>query len=132
MSTDDVTVAELTTLSVAPDGSAFRMGLRDVNGTDASLVFPSDAVKSLMMSLFRVGDTAFKRILNDDSARLVYPIDDYKLQWAPGTDRLILVLRTPDGFEAAFAVSPMALKSMAKQVKAHEKAQSVQPGDNPH
>jgi hypothetical protein len=105
--------------SWSSDGTAFRIGLRDADGREAGLVFPSDAVKALMMSLFRVGDTAFKRLLNDDTARLVYPIENARLQASPGTDRLILVFTTTDGFEAAFAVEPKVLLDIAMQAHAH-------------
>jgi hypothetical protein len=120
--THDVDVRELTTLSVAPDGGAFRMGVRDAQGRDVGLIFPTDAIRALMMSLFRVGDIAFKRVMNDDSARLVYPVGECRLQSSPGTDLLILIVKTPDGFEAAFAIAPSDLKSLATLAREHVSA----------
>lgn len=113
----DIEVGELRTLSVSADGSAFRIGLVDGDGGDVGLMFPSDALRTLMLSLFRVGDTAFKRLLNDESARLVYQAESVRLQAAPGSDLSILVLRTPDGFEAAFALDPKALTALAAGAK---------------
>lgn len=115
----DVDVRELKTLAVSGDGSSFRMGVRDASGRDVGLVFPTDAVRTLMLSLFRVGDTAFKRVVNDDSARLVYPVDTCKLQSVPGADRLILVLATADGFEAAFYIDRETLASVASSALEH-------------
>jgi hypothetical protein len=113
----DIQVRELRTLSVSSDGTAFRIGVRDGEGEEHGLVFPSDALRTLMLSLFRVRDTAFKRLLNDTSARLVYPAESCRLQSVPGTDQLILVLRSSDGFEAAFAIAPEALAGLAELVR---------------
>jgi hypothetical protein len=124
--TDDVDVRELTTLSVASNGGAFRMGVRDANGRDVGLVFPTDSIRSLMMSLFRVGDVAFKRIMNDNSARLVYPTGACRLQSSPGTDQLILIMTTTDGFDAAFTIAATDLKQLARQASEHAAAAAEQ------
>ncbi len=113
----DIEVCELRALSVSADGTAFRIGLADSDRRDVGLVFPSDALKALMLSLFRVGDTAFKRLLNDDSARLVYPAETCRLQAASGMDgRIILVLQSADGFEAAFALAPETAAGLARAI----------------
>ena len=41
----------LTTLTVAPDGSAVSVNVTDADGAPASLVLPMDALRSLIMSL---------------------------------------------------------------------------------
>ena len=86
----DIEVAGLTTLKVSQDGTSFRMGVRTQEGRETALVFPSDTLKSLLISLFHASDTAFKRQMNDNHVKLVYPIDDFELQAAVEDDRLIL------------------------------------------
>ena len=68
---------------------------------------------------FLVGDTAFKRLINDESARLVYPVERCQLQQVPASEQLILVMKTPDGFEAAFAIDPALLARIATQALDH-------------
>lgn len=113
----DLVVQELKSLLVAPDGAAFRLGLRDLQGKDAGVIFPSDAIRALLLSLFRAGDTAFKRLLNDDSARLVYPAVACTLEALPGTGRVMLIMRSDDGFEAAFAIDPRALSTCSAEAE---------------
>lgn len=123
----DIEVRELRTLSVSQDGTAFRIGIRDDNNGEHGLIFPTECLRTLMLSLFRVGDTAFKRVLNDSNARLVYPIESCRLQLVPGTRQLILVLQSSDGFEAAFAMAPDALTQVAEAVLDHACEKANQP-----
>ena len=75
-------------------------------GDVVGLAFPTDAVKTLMLGLSRVADEAFKRMLQDDSARLIHPVESLSLQPAPGTDQPVLIIRTSDDFQVAFAIEP--------------------------
>ncbi|MEM9354678.1 MAG: hypothetical protein AAGB04_00560 [Pseudomonadota bacterium] len=118
----DIEVAGLTTLKVSQDGTSFRMGVRTREGREAALVFPSESLKSLLIDLFRASDTAFKRQLDDNNVKLVYPIDDFALQAAVEDDRLILTLRTHDGFDASFALEPNTLVVMASMARMHMEA----------
>lgn len=123
----DIEVRELRTLSVSSDGDAFRIGARDSDGNERGLVFPSECLKTLLLSLFRAGDTAFKRLLNDPTARLVYPVEDCRLQTVPKTNQLVLILRTADGFEAAFAIPPDVLVQLAEAVLERAARTKAQP-----
>jgi hypothetical protein len=46
--------------------------------------------------------------------RLVYPLTDYNLEGAVGSENLILSLKTHDGFEVSFSVEPEALKRLGQ------------------
>jgi hypothetical protein len=98
----EIAVDEVLAFAVASDGTAFRMSVRGKTGDVVGLAFPTDAVKTLMMGLSQVADEALTRMLRDDSARLIHPVESFSLQPAPGTDQLILGIRTHDGLEAAF------------------------------
>lgn len=119
---DDIEVRDLTTLKVSEDGSCFRLGIRKSDGQDAGLVFPSEALKALLMSLFRAANDAFQRQTDDPNVKLVYPIDDFELQAAVQDERLILTLRTQDGFDASFALQPNTLVVMASMARMHMEA----------
>ncbi|MEM7748814.1 MAG: hypothetical protein AAF346_11215 [Pseudomonadota bacterium] len=119
-------VQDVRNLAVSPDGSRFNIRVRDVDGEDTSIVFPSEALKSLLMSLFRVADTAFRRQLDDESARLAYPVYDFELQAAKEEERLILTLKTRDGFDASFAVEPGMIVMMAAMARQHIDAERKQ------
>ena len=117
--TDEIEVHELRTLAVSSDGTAFRIGCKTVDDAEYGLVFRSDTLRALMLSLFRAADTAFKRLLDDPSARLVYPVTGCRLQSAAGGGQNVLVLQSADGFEAAFALAPETLAQLAEVVMAH-------------
>ena len=51
---DDVEVKTLKSLSVAQDATSFRIGLTGAQDRDYGLVFLSEALNVLMMSLFRL------------------------------------------------------------------------------
>ena len=116
---DQFDVDSVKNLAVSSDGSRFNILVRGKDGEDKAIVFPSDALKSLLMSLFRVADTAFRRQLDDDNAKLAYPVHDFELQTAKDAECLILTLKTRDGFDASFAIEPGMIGIMAAMARQH-------------
>jgi len=100
-----VDAVELTTFDVALDGSAARIGVRDASGRLASLNLPVDCLSSLLMTLPQVVRTALQCRCDDPTLRLVYPLGGYRVETAGGSDRVILTLATPDGFEVSFGLT---------------------------
>ena len=96
----------LTTCQVDPTGSSFRLGLEDIDGQPASVVLPVDCLRSLLMTLPSVIERALKARYRDDTLKVVYPMSAWSLEAAAGSDRMILTMRTPDGFRVSFALSP--------------------------
>ncbi len=95
----------LTTCQVDPSGDSFRLGLEDADGRPASLVLPTDCLRSLLMTLPQLIEMALKARYRDDTLKLVYPMGGYSLEAAAGSDSTILTMTTPDGFRVSFALS---------------------------
>ena len=96
----------LTTCQVDPTGHSFRIVMEDADGRPASVVLPTDCLRSLLMTLPNVIEQALKARYRDDTLKIVYPMGGFSLQAAAGSDSLILTMTTPDGFKVSFALSP--------------------------
>ncbi len=96
----------LTTCQVDPTGDSFRIVMEDTDGRPASVVLPTDCLRSLLMTLPNVIEQALKARYRDDTLKVVYPMGGFSLQAAAGSDSRILTMTTPDGFRVSFALSP--------------------------
>lgn len=96
----------LTTCQVDPTGDSFRIIMEDTEGRPASVVLPTDCLRSLLMTLPNVIEQALKARYRDDTLKVVYPMGGFSLQAAAGSDSKILTMTTPDGFKVSFALSP--------------------------
>jgi hypothetical protein len=105
--------ARLTTFEVAADGSTVSINVADENATPVSLVLPSECLTAMIMSLPEMMRQSLQRRHRDPSLRLVYPVGDWELEASTDPGRLILTLRTPDGFHVSFAVAADELKRIA-------------------
>lgn len=96
----------LTTCQVDSTGDSFRIVMEDTDGRPASVVLPTDCLRSLLMTLPNVIEQALKARYRDDTLKVVYPMGGFSLQAAAGSDSRILTMTTPDGFRVSFALSP--------------------------
>lgn len=108
-----IRAAALTTYGVNPDGRQVRIHLRDQTGKSAVLELPTQALSELMMTLPRMLQQALQKQYDDSSLRLVHELGDFQLEQAGGIDRLILTLKTTDGFEVSFAVTNASLAEIS-------------------
>ncbi len=102
----------LTTTHVVQDGSQISLGFEDSEGRPSKITLPSRCVHQLLMTLPHLIALALRAQYRDDSLRLVFPLNEWRIETASGTDDVILSLRTEDGFEVAFAVAPQAINQM--------------------
>jgi len=121
--TNSVTVidaAALTTFTVDPDGSRVRLNVRDQDDAPATLVLSVESLGQLLMTLPRVISQALQNGYADESLRLVYPLERYKLELGEvdwnGAQRFILTLETTGGFAVSFAGTADCLASMARTI----------------
>jgi hypothetical protein len=108
-----INATTLTTLTVAPDGSMVSINVAEADGAPASLVLPSDALRSLIMSLPPLMQQALRLRYRDPSLRLVYPLGTWRLESSTEAGRLLLALATSDGFEVTFSIAVEELKRIA-------------------
>ena len=103
----------LTTFSVASDGATVSIGVADERGEDSALVLPTSCLQALVMTLPEMAQQALQRKYSDDQVRLVFPVENWKLETSEAADRLILTFATADGFRASFALFLEELVNMA-------------------
>lgn len=101
------------TFDVSGDGTRIRIHVEDESGSPAALELPSRCLGELMMTLPMMLRLALEREHGDPSLRLVHELGSYRVEQMAGTDKLIVTLQTPDGFEVAFAFSNEGLAELA-------------------
>ncbi len=106
----------LTTCQVDSTGDSCRLNFEAEDGRPASVVLPIDCLRALLMTLPGMIERALKRRYRDDTLKLVYPMADWSLQVAAGSDQRILTLATPDGFKVAFALSREHVERLANSL----------------
>jgi hypothetical protein len=124
--TDAVVVTALTSCHVSDDGREIRLSVRDGMGTPLDLQISAEQAGSLAMTLPKLISTALKARYRDPGMRLVYPLTDYNLEGAVGSQDRILSLKTTDGFEVCFSVAPATLAEIGQLITGHERS-SIEP-----
>jgi len=124
--TDILEIAKLDACEVSGDGASIKLSVTDGQGRPLDLQVTAEQAGSLAMTLPRLVDAALKARYRDPSLRLVYPLTDYNLEGAVGSENLILSLKTHDGFEVSFSVEPEALKRLG-QLARHDHKAAVEP-----
>ena len=112
----------LTTFSIASDGASVSIGVADERGEDSALVLPTSCLQALVMTLPEMAQQALQRKYSDDQVRLVFPVENWKLETSEAADRLILTFGTADGFRASFALFLEELVNMAGTALADKNA----------
>jgi hypothetical protein len=114
--------SKLTTFSVAPDGATVSIGVADDLGEPAALVLPSSCLQALVMTVPEMASQALQRKSGDPKLRLVFPVANWTLERATGSDRLILTFLTTDAYRVSFALSVEELVKIVDTALADEEA----------
>jgi len=96
---------QLTTCSVIEGGKTIALDFVGQAGEPVSIEMPFDQAASIVMTLPRLLSAALKMQTRDAQARYVFFLGNWSLELAKDQNCRILSLRTPDGFEVAFAIS---------------------------
>jgi hypothetical protein len=100
-----IAIRQLTTCSVIEVGKTIGLDFVGQAGEPVSVVMPFDQAASIVMTIPRVLSAALKIQTRDAQARYVFSVGNWSLELAKDQNCRILSLRTPDGFEVAFAIS---------------------------
>lgn len=115
-----IRAGSLTTFEVSTDGTKVRLNLLDERGNPAALELPAECMNQLLMTLPRIIQMALRRNQQDDSLRLVYPMEAFRLEAGDvdehGVQRYILTLQTQGQFEISFAIKDNALGRVAQTI----------------
>jgi hypothetical protein len=96
----------MTACEVSSDGLAVRLGFIDASGQQCALALPIDCLLALLMTLPDLATAALRAQYRDSSLRIVYPLEQFRLEAIAGEPASILTLATPDGYEVSFRVRP--------------------------
>jgi hypothetical protein len=110
---DEIKVASLTTFEVAPDGTTLRMGVINSDGNPASVVLPSTCLNRLLMTLPDMMYRSLRARFQDNSLRVVFPAQTWRLERSAPGGQFILTLATFGGFEASFGFDDSGLRDLA-------------------
>jgi hypothetical protein len=105
MNTHRIVSRQLTTCTVIEDGKTIRFDLVGQAGEPVSIEMPFDQAESIVMTIPRLLSAALRMQTGDNRARYVFSVGNWSLELAKDQNYRILAVRTPDGFEVAFAIS---------------------------
>jgi hypothetical protein len=105
MTTQEFVAQKLTTFAVADDGTHLHMNFACRNGDQVSLSLPTEGLQGLMMTFPRMMSQALRARYHDEKLRLVYPVDNIRIELAADPKTVIVTLGTADGFEVSFALT---------------------------
>ena len=105
---------ELISYDIGKDGDRFCMTFACVNGKKGSISFPSDCLKSLIITLPKMMRQSLQARYNDENLCLVYPAETVRLEGSPDPDIFIMTLMTPDGFDVSFSLNRKQLRALGK------------------
>jgi hypothetical protein len=105
MNTHRIVSRQLTTCTVIEGGKTIRFDLAGQAGEPVSIEMPFDQAESIVMTIPRLLSAALRMQTGDSQARYVFPVGNWSLELAKDQNYRILGVRTPDGFEVAFAIS---------------------------
>jgi hypothetical protein len=100
-----IVISQLTTCSVIEGGNTIGLAFVGQAGEPMSIEMPFDQAASIVMTIPRLLSVALKMQTEDAQARYVFSVGNWSLELAKHQNCRILSLRTPDGFEVAFAIS---------------------------
>jgi hypothetical protein len=81
-------------------------------GQHGSLALTIDSISALIITLPVLANAALQAQHGDSSLRIVYTLDHFRLEVAGRSGSRILTLKTPDGFEVAFALAPQTAERL--------------------
>lgn len=89
-----IDVEDFTAFETAADGATTCLTLRDTAGSDIALRLSLDGLNSLMAALPRMLTEARRRLHDDPNLRIVYPVEDHRVERADDPRFRIVTLVT--------------------------------------
>jgi hypothetical protein len=128
VTTNDLVGQALTTFDVASDGRHFQVNFVCQDYTRGSLRLPTECLKQLVMTLPRLMTQALQARYGDESLRLVYPVEEMRIEQSSDSTAIIVTLVTHDGFDVSFRFTPKQLKDLGVCAAATEQMSGLHRG----
>ena len=113
-------VASLTTYKVGTDGAHVDINACDHEGVPMTMVMSTACITQLLMTLPRILQEALEVRSEDDSRRVVYGLDHWRMergeQGPAGEQLYILTVGTEGGFRVSFASPADTLVDIARSI----------------
>jgi hypothetical protein len=101
---EDLEVRGLLNFETATDGSAVRLIVEDLKGEQVGIVFTTQTLTALLMTLPAIASSALRQADGDPSMRVAYPLSRFQIEQSSDGSR-ILTIGTPDGFSVSFSLT---------------------------
>lgn len=103
---------QLTTCSIASDGSGVGLQFLDQSGAAVTVELPLDQAEAVVMTLPHLLAHALKRRTGSEEARYVFGLQEWSIEGAKDQKCLIATLKTTNGFEVCFGIPFEACRSL--------------------
>lgn len=114
-----IDVKSLSSCSVATDGTAAAIEVKDAQGERVALNLDVDQMGALVMTLPGLIDMALQRRHQDSTLRFSYPVAAWTVEQAADSEALLLTLKTTDGFGISFSIPKAAARQLGGDVALH-------------
>jgi hypothetical protein len=111
--TNEIEVQRLINFETATDGTAVKLVVCDVANRKIGIVLTIETLSALLMTLPAIASSAVKRVHNDPSMRITYPLREFEIELGPDNLR-ILRIGTPDGFTVSFSLTEELSQELGK------------------
>jgi hypothetical protein len=91
-------------------GQAGRLRRRE---PQIGIILTIETLSALLMTLPAIASSAVKRVHNDPSMRITYPLREFEIELGPDNLR-ILTIGTPDGFTVSFSLTEELSQELGK------------------
>jgi hypothetical protein len=105
MTAKNFIVQKATTFDVASDGTSFRMNFICRDGGQVSLSLPTECLHGFMMTLPQMMRQALRARGDNERLRLVYPVDNLRIEHSSEPNAFIVTLTMMNGFEASYGLT---------------------------
>jgi hypothetical protein len=112
VTTSDLIGHTLTTFDIDSDGCHVQLNFVCQDQTRGSLRLPTECLKQLVMTLPRMMTQALQVKYSDKSLRLVYPVEEMRIEQSVESTAMIVTLVTHDGFDVSFGFTTKQLKDL--------------------
>ena len=113
MTAKNFVVQKATTFDVASDGTSFRMNFICRDDGQVSLSLPTECLRGFMMTLPKMMRQALRARGDNESLRLVYPVDNLRIEHSSEPNSFIVTLTMMNGFEASYGLTRQQMTDFA-------------------
>jgi hypothetical protein len=117
-----ISVRELTSYQIGADGKSVELRMKDDTGREHELSFKLAELGNLVLTLPGLIEAALRRQIRDTSFRFTYPMGTWSIEQASDPSKVIVTLRTDDGFGVSFSMASSKAQDLGSALRDVETA----------